>query len=62
MNKRAFYIKVLGLFVISGIAKAGIDAVAKVGSAPNTVVNNHDHNYYNTYAEGSSDNKSDAPA
>lgn len=40
MNKRAFYIKVLGLFVISGIAKAGIDAVAKVGSAPVTVVNN----------------------
>lgn len=40
MNKRAFYIKVLGLFVISGIAKAGIDAVSKVGSAPTTVVNN----------------------
>lgn len=40
MNKRAFYIKVLGLFVISGIAKAGITAVANVGSAPVTVVNN----------------------
>lgn len=40
MNKRAFYIKVLGLFVISGIAKAGINAVATVGSAPVTVVNN----------------------
>jgi hypothetical protein len=49
MNKRHFYIKVLGLFVISGIAKAGISAVSTVASAPNTVVNNHDH--YNTYTE-----------
>lgn len=39
MNKRTFYIKVLGLFVISGIAKTGIEAVSRVGSAPSTVVN-----------------------
>lgn len=47
MNKRNFYIKVLGLFVISGIAKAGISAVSNVASAPGTVVNNdyHTHNH-----------------
>lgn len=47
MNKRTFYIKVLGLFVISGIAKAGISAVSKVSSAPGVVVNNEYHTHNN---------------